>query len=138
MMENWTKDFLEFCDLMNKEMETFWSEVEHFTEEFPNSLEELVEEVEESVNQEIEIFLQDCEELLILLVSDLDEENEIRENQDQDFAITSWVNPDENNQPACRGCRHYHGYVYGGNLFVCGMHPYGWEDENCPDYAREE
>ena len=32
----------------------------------------------------------------------------------------------------CRGCSHLQGKVYGGNLFICGMHPYG--QENCQDY----
>jgi hypothetical protein len=35
---------------------------------------------------------------------------------------------------ACRGCVHYHGKVYNGTLLVCGMHPYGAEDETCPDW----
>lgn len=34
----------------------------------------------------------------------------------------------------CRGCRHYHGQVYGGNLLVCAMHPYGIEEEVCSDW----
>ncbi|NJL00348.1 MAG: hypothetical protein HC838_00905 [Spirulinaceae cyanobacterium RM2_2_10] len=41
-------------------------------------------------------------------------------------------------QPACVGCRHYHGYVYGGNLLVCGMHPYGWSGDICPDWQTAE
>ena len=32
----------------------------------------------------------------------------------------------------CRGCKNLHGQVYGGNLLVCGVHPYGQED--CGDY----
>ena len=32
----------------------------------------------------------------------------------------------------CRGCQNLHGQVYGNNLLVCGLHPYG--QENCPDY----
>ena len=32
----------------------------------------------------------------------------------------------------CSGCSHLHGQVYGGNLLVCGLHPYGQED--CADY----
>lgn len=35
---------------------------------------------------------------------------------------------------ACQGCGHYHGQVYGGNLFVCAMHPYGVEDTHCADW----
>jgi hypothetical protein len=44
------------------------------------------------------------------------------------------VEPMLNNHSACVGCRHYHGQEYGGNLLVCGMHPYGWESETCPDW----
>lgn len=36
--------------------------------------------------------------------------------------------------PVCVGCRHYHGMAYGGQELVCGMHPYGWEGESCPDW----
>lgn len=35
---------------------------------------------------------------------------------------------------ACQGCCHYHGQTYGGELLVCGMHPYGVEGEHCPDW----
>ncbi len=35
---------------------------------------------------------------------------------------------------ACEGCDHYHGQTYGGNFLVCGMHPYGVQDEHCPDW----
>ena len=35
---------------------------------------------------------------------------------------------------ACQGCQHYHGRMYGGNFFVCGMHPYGMEADHCPDW----
>jgi len=44
------------------------------------------------------------------------------------------VEPILNNHPACVGCRNYHGQMYGGNVLVCGMHPYGWEGEQCPDW----
>ncbi|MBE9178610.1 hypothetical protein IQ268_08565 [Oculatella sp. LEGE 06141] len=35
---------------------------------------------------------------------------------------------------SCQGCCHYHGRVYGGNMLVCGMHPYGAEEDSCPDW----
>lgn len=37
----------------------------------------------------------------------------------------------------CKGCCHYHGHVYGGNLFVCAMHPYGSTDDHCPDWESQ-
>lgn len=36
----------------------------------------------------------------------------------------------------CRGCCHYHGHTYGGHLLVCAMHPYGVEEEHCPDWQE--
>lgn len=33
----------------------------------------------------------------------------------------------------CNGCRNYHGQAYGGNLLICGIHPYGVEGDECPD-----
>ncbi|GAB4235944.1 MAG: hypothetical protein Kow00121_63370 [Elainellaceae cyanobacterium] len=38
----------------------------------------------------------------------------------------------------CEGCCHYHGRMYGGNLLVCAMHPYGVEDDRCPDWESKE
>ncbi|MEN9208229.1 MAG: hypothetical protein Q6L50_09580 [Gloeomargarita sp. GMQP_bins_120] len=38
------------------------------------------------------------------------------------------------NQPACVGCKHYHGQVYNGQILVCAMHPYGVEGTQCPDW----
>ncbi len=35
---------------------------------------------------------------------------------------------------ACQGCCHYHGQTYGGQLFICAMHPYGVEEDLCPDW----
>jgi hypothetical protein len=37
----------------------------------------------------------------------------------------------------CQGCQHYHGQTYGGTLLVCGMHPYGSEEEYCPDWQSQ-
>ena len=48
--------------------------------------------------------------------------------------VTHTVEPIFNQHPACVGCRHYHGQSYGGTVLVCGMHPYGWEEEKCPDW----
>ncbi len=48
--------------------------------------------------------------------------------------ITQTFTPWMNEHPACVGCQHYHGQMYGDTMFVCGMHPYGWEGETCPDH----
>jgi hypothetical protein len=39
------------------------------------------------------------------------------------------------NLETCVGCRNFHG----ANKIVCGMHPYGWEqDDNCPDWQSNQ
>jgi hypothetical protein len=48
--------------------------------------------------------------------------------------LTQTLNPLLNNHQTCVGCRHYHGQVYGDNLLVCGMYPYGCETPTCPDW----
>lgn len=55
----------------------------------------------------------------------------------QSSGVEPWiqtVDPEEGHQNACIGCRHYHGCIYNDNLLVCGMHPYGWEGDRCPDW----
>lgn len=47
------------------------------------------------------------------------------------------VRPNADRHPACRGCVHYHGRVYEGNLLVCAMHPYGAEGNTCPDWEGQ-
>lgn len=44
------------------------------------------------------------------------------------------VEPATNRYPACLGCQHYHGRLYGGQILVCAMHPHGWDGEACPDW----
>ncbi|MBI4784224.1 MAG: hypothetical protein HY785_23335 [Oscillatoriophycideae cyanobacterium NC_groundwater_1537_Pr4_S-0.65um_50_18] len=34
----------------------------------------------------------------------------------------------------CQGCRFYHGQTYNGNHLICGMHPYGVDDDYCADW----
>ncbi|WP_071517020.1 hypothetical protein [Geitlerinema sp. PCC 9228] len=52
-------------------------------------------------------------------------------------SLPRYLPPTPNHHPACIGCRHYHGYVYQGQMVVCGMHPYGWDTEDCPDWEAE-
>ncbi|PZO10329.1 MAG: hypothetical protein DCF25_20715 [Leptolyngbya foveolarum] len=48
--------------------------------------------------------------------------------------IVNTVNPLIQDHPICVGCRNYHGADYGNEMLVCGMHPYGPEDEICADW----
>ncbi len=35
----------------------------------------------------------------------------------------------------CVGCKDFNGSVYNGVQLICGMHPYGWDGEKCPDWS---
>ncbi|TAF49560.1 MAG: hypothetical protein EAZ61_14255 [Oscillatoriales cyanobacterium] len=59
------------------------------------------------------------------------------ENDPNWFVPLSHVRPTAKRYPACQGCQHYHGYRYGEHILVCAMHPYGWEDEECPDWEGD-
>lgn len=48
--------------------------------------------------------------------------------------LTQRLYPLFDQQPACVGCRHYHGKTYGETFLVCGMHPYGAPSSSCPDW----
>ncbi|MBW4655998.1 MAG: hypothetical protein KME20_23595 [Kaiparowitsia implicata GSE-PSE-MK54-09C] len=48
--------------------------------------------------------------------------------------INQTVDPILNEHSACVGCRNYHGQSYSGHMLVCAMHPYGWDDDQCPDF----
>jgi hypothetical protein len=45
------------------------------------------------------------------------------------------VTPALQDHPVCVGCSNYHGEAYGGNVLVCAMHPYGVEENSCPDWT---
>ncbi len=97
---------------------------------------ELVDYLEKAIAPEIDRFLdgldQSITELAEPMVAML---NGIEEAvQDSAEPIVHIVEPILTEHPACVGCRHYHGQTYGGNLLVCAMHPYGWDDHQCPDW----
>lgn len=49
--------------------------------------------------------------------------------------INNTLTPYLQEHHACIGCKYYDGSSYGGNMLICGMHPYGPEDETCQDWA---
>lgn len=141
-MEDWTKDFLDFVDTVTLEVEHFFeevnetviTEVERFWEDVDEVVDWIAEEVEQSVTPEIEELFADLEVLfeqtIVVYYAEFDELLD-----DGDFApFEQTVTPNAEQYAACIGCRNYHGRVYGGNLLVCGMHPYGWDGETCPDW----
>jgi hypothetical protein len=124
-MDDWQKDF--------------WEAIENAVESVAVGLETFVQEV----TQAIEEIQMDIEQFVLEVMPIEIEEffsNEFpfsESDNPADFGLNPKVNPDPHTHPACIGCQNYHGYIYGGNLLVCALHPYGWEDESCPDWQGE-
>ena len=120
-MEYWSKNFFKVMGTAILEVESFFDEmaeeISEVFDEWGKFSEEIAEEI--STNVTIEFYPD--------LTPDTQEE-------DMDYYFIDHIEPTSEEYPACRGCIHYHGQVYGGNLLVCGMHPYGVEDESCPDW----
>ncbi|MFM6190363.1 MAG: hypothetical protein ACKPEN_17275 [Planktothrix sp.] len=136
-MEEWSKSIVEAIETVVSDMDKFFTDV---TEEFNEMLgeltkisEEITDEVQNKILPELDECINEFFEPIIDIYLDLDIESE---GEHFDPFVT-YVQPTETEQPACRGCKHYHGQVYGGNLLVCGMHPMGAEAETCPDWEGE-
>jgi hypothetical protein len=127
-MEQWQKDFWEMIQTVADEVEHFFLEVTDIVDTFLEVTEEITEQVQSTFITEVDEYLQELAEPFL----------EAYWEEDLELAFPYSVEPTSERNPACIGCSHYHGHVYGGNMLVCAMHPYGWEDENCPDWEQQE
>jgi hypothetical protein len=126
-MKNWQKDFWETVQTVADEVERFFLGMGEMVDTVFEITEEITEQLQNTIATEIDQYLQEFYwELEDMVVDDLDP------------AFPYPVEASASQNPACIGCRHYHGQVYGGNLLVCAMHPYGWDSENCPDWEAED
>ncbi|MDJ0729604.1 MAG: hypothetical protein QNJ33_06375 [Crocosphaera sp.] len=129
-MEDWQKDLTEW-------MENVAVSVEGFVDELGQSVEMAAEDFQNDLLREIDQFLDD----VFTPIIDISIEEEFSSyyyyqnyHEDHDLMLSPKIEPTHNVHPACRGCIHYHGRLYGKHLFVCGMHPYGSNNNSCPDW----
>ncbi|MBW3586741.1 MAG: hypothetical protein KY448_13130 [Cyanobacteria bacterium 0813] len=142
-MEDWSKDFFGVMENAVSEVEHFFSDI---SEEFVEMLdvlakmsEEFTEQVQNNLINDIDGYFNEFDGLfnefiepIIEICRDFDPQlDEI------DLSMVTYVDPSATQQPACRGCRNYHGQVYGGNLLVCAMYPTGVESESCADWETD-
>lgn len=104
-------------------------DLNHWLEEVDQSLEPL----ERAIAPEVEAFTNQMNAVIEPMV------NQLTTALDEWFTqvstpLSQTVDPIMQDHHACVGCRNYHGQAYGGNLLVCGMHPYGPEQDQCPDW----
>lgn len=123
-MEEWPKDIFEILE-----------SVADMVDEFFLGVTDMVEIVANDVQNTVGIDIDQCLQDMFGPISEIffAELEEMVGEADQTY-YSYPVEPTVEKNPACVGCHHYHGQVYSGNLFVCAMHPYGWEAENCPDW----
>lgn len=122
-MEDWQKDFFEMVEAVAEIVDEFFVGV-------TETVEAIAEQMQTAIATDLDQCLQQLFEPIAELYSDFED---IGTDADLYFTYTG-VEPSVDKHPACIGCRHYHGQVYSGNLLVCAMHPYGWDDNNCPDW----
>ena len=122
-MEEWPKDIFEILE-----------SVADMVDEFFQGVTDMVETVANDVQNTVGIDIDQCLQDMFGPISEIFAELEEMVGETEQTYYSYPVEPTVEKNPACVGCHHYHGQVYGGNLFVCAMHPYGWETENCPDW----
>ncbi len=132
-MEKWQKDLFDILETVADEVEQFFVGVTATVDALFELQEEITEQWQNTIASEIEQHLNDLTEPFLEAYWDLED---IVGEAEQSFPYM--LDPTLKANPACIGCRHYHGQVYSGNLLVCAMHPYGWEDESCPDWEQEQ
>jgi hypothetical protein len=146
-MPDWQKDLIEL-----------WESVVSIVDEIGSGFQELVEELAETVALDLEAIgneLQSFQEEWWPEADDAAEADSFDEDPTEtldggdlfDFSSMSdedWPMYYEPRQeasadfhPACMGCRNYNGTNFGGNLLICGFHPYGWAEDSCPDWEAQ-
>lgn len=149
-MDDWQQDWWEILEKTASDIEKIIEDigvaVELFTDEVGTTIEDLAEQLQESVFSEIDRCIEDIFDAVIdvnittevIVLEDIDfVDNADSLLEELDFLGIYREQANFQKNPACVGCQNYHGRVYNGNLLVCGMHPYGWTDENCPDWEEQ-
>lgn len=138
-------------------MEDWWQQLEKAAEEVEGFFKDVslaMELLAEEVGKTLETFTQEVEEIFVTEVdrcvddlidiiqeSDFEHDTGFWEDFDHfvesEFTDVTTYKPSPENHPACMGCRNYHGKAYNGKILVCAMHPYGCEDDTCPDWEPQ-
>jgi hypothetical protein len=130
-MDKWQKDLIDIMETVAVEVEHFFLGMSDMVDAFLELTEEITEQVQTTIATEVDQYLQDFAEPMLEVYWELED---VVADVDPGFPYP--VEPTLEKNPACIGCTHYHGQVYGGNLLVCAMHPHGWDDSNCPDWEQ--
>ena len=111
-------------------------QTEHLVDDIAEVLNQKIVELEENFDVFVEPVVTEIEKELDTLLEPIVTDVFAFEQAIEELAspITQRVYPLLDQQPACSGCRHYHGRTYGDHFLVCGMHPYGAQTQSCLDW----
>jgi hypothetical protein len=129
-MEDWQKNLNEVLETVSEEVEKFFGDVTEAIDAIALLSEEVANQFLSNMTTEIDLFLHELVQPVLDIYTDIEQPATF----ESEWPLTDLIQPSVQQYPACIGCRHFHGQSYGGNLLVCGMHPYGWDGENCPDW----
>lgn len=133
MMQDLAEGIEQLFTDVAKDVERVVGAVVEATEEFASQMQEAIApDLEARMNEFFDPILEAYLGFEISVEELLDGTDEAIEASMRPMLHT--VEPMLNEHSACVGCRHYHGQSYNGVMFVCGMYPYGWEGETCPDW----
>ena len=137
-MDDWSEIFLKNLEVALNELNDFWQDLEV-------SLVVTADLLETELTKEWELFHAEWIQPLFAEDwwgeagnHDSEPDSEGENIPDSYFGLVPYRSATPQHHPACMGCRHYHGFVHEGNLLVCAMHPYGVEEEHCPDWEGQK
>jgi hypothetical protein len=104
---------------------------------FGRELTELVAEVTTEAQEILYLQWDELKEVLTEIWQEVDLDFEEQTSFNWDLTIPPQPLPDPTTHRACVGCLNYNGSTFGGNLLVCGMHPYGCDSDVCADWEGE-
>jgi hypothetical protein len=133
-LETWTD---EMVDQVDKQLQELFVWSQDCSDDMYQQLQQLLplDEVSEELDRTLDDWLEGLEALFIEDHNWDGDRDDVAQDSDPFVEIT-YVTPSKTTHPACINCLHYHGHQYGDTLLVCGMHPYGWDGEDCPDWEN--
>jgi predicted phage tail protein len=106
-------------------------------DEFGRELTEFVEEVATEAQEILTLQWDELKEVLTEFWQEIELDFEEPSAINWDMPVYTKPMADPATHPACVGCINYNGTVYGGNLLVCGIYPYGCNSDTCADWQGE-
>lgn len=143
-MNDWHDEWWKQLEKTAADVEDFFTEVGDATEvavdEASENISSFLEQFQSDIFGEVDSFIQNLVDVIITTSEEIDAAifDEWEDFGDEDFTSVSYEQPSAESHPACINCANYHGQVYNGNLFVCAMHPYGSQEDNCPDWSKDQ